>query len=80
MMKYCVLVLILFLAACSNNEKTVQPSSHQEPTREELKDAMKYHGVQYAEEGDNGEWYFYRNGKRCRLFSYLEHSKQHHQQ
>jgi hypothetical protein len=43
-----------------------------EPTREELRKAMRYHGILYAEQDDNGEWYFIRDGKRCRLFVYKE--------
>jgi hypothetical protein len=33
---------------------------------------MRYHGILFAEQDDKGEWYFIRNGKRCRLFAHLE--------
>jgi len=73
--KCSFLLLMVFFCACSNNEVSVQSSSYVEPTREELKSAMKYHGVCYAEQDDTGEWYFYRDGNRYRLFSYLEEQK-----
>jgi secreted PhoX family phosphatase len=53
--------------------KVIQGSP--EPSREELKEAMRYHGILYAEMDKNGEWYFVRDGKRCRLFAYAYKEK-----
>lgn len=69
MIKYAVLFFIVSLSACTGREATVQPSGMREPSSEELKVAMRYHGIQFAEQDENGEWYFYRDGKRCRLFA-----------
>lgn len=44
----------------------VQPAD-QEPTREELKRVMRYHGITYAEEDADGSWFFMRNGERCNI-------------
>ena len=74
MQKYLILLLFLFIAACSSSEATVQSIGFEEPTREELKVAMRYHGVRFAEQDNDGEWYFYRDGKRCRLFAHLKSS------
>jgi len=43
-----------------------------EPTRDELREAMRYHGILFAEQDETGEWIFIRDGKRCRLFTYKE--------
>jgi len=53
-------------------KNTVVIQGNSEPTRGELKKAMKYHGILYAERDKNGEWYFIRDGQRCRLFAYKE--------
>ncbi len=74
--KYVCLFLVSLIAACSSSEATVKPLGFEEPTREELKEAMHYHGVQFAEQDNDGKWYFYRDGKRCRLFAYLDRSQQ----
>ena len=73
-MKNIVVLLLLLIAACSSGERTVKPSDYPEPTQEELKQAMRYHGITYAEQDSNGEWIFYRDGQRCRLFAYQEQS------
>ena len=62
------------MVACSGKEATVQNVGFDEPSREELKEAMHYHGVTFAEQDTDGEWYFYRDGQRCRLFAYLDTS------
>jgi hypothetical protein len=69
-LKDLILLFFLFIAACSSSDATVQNIGFEEPTREELKVAMRYHGVRFAEQDNNGEWYFYRDGQRCRLFAY----------
>jgi hypothetical protein len=45
---------------------------YKEPTRNELKRAMRYHGIFAAKEEENRKWYFMRDGKRCQLFAYLK--------
>jgi len=70
-MRYVVLFIFLTIAACSNSNITVTSSRPIEPTRQELRKAMRHHGVLFAQQDDNGEWYFMRNGKRCRLFARL---------
>jgi hypothetical protein len=35
----------------------------------EVKAAMKYHGILFAEMINSKEGYFYRNNKKCRLFT-----------
>ena len=71
-MRYLLAILLLTTIACSNSSIKAIPSEVKEPTREEIKLAMRYHGVLFAQQDDKGEWYFSRNGKRCRLFAYLE--------
>lgn len=75
-MRYFCLFMLLLIAACSNNDTIVRPPNYREPTREELRKAMRYHGVFFAEQDDDREWYFVRNGKRCRLFAHLENREQ----
>jgi hypothetical protein len=58
--------------ACSYDESKVTRSTTDEPTREELRNAMRFHGILFAKQDENHEWYFDRNGKRCPLFAYLE--------
>ena len=71
MLKYASIILIVLIVGCSGKEATVQPVGFEEPSREKLKKAMHYHGVTFAEQDHDGQWYFYRDGKRCRLFAYL---------
>jgi hypothetical protein len=71
-MRYVFLFILLTIAACSNANITVTASKEIEPTRQELRKAMRHHGVLFAQQDDKGEWYFVRNGKRCRLFSRVE--------
>ena len=67
-----ILLLLVLVSACTNSNATVQPIGFKEPSREELKEAMQYHGVCFAEQDEQGEWYFYRDGKRCRLFAHVD--------
>ena len=72
-MRYFWLLALLLTVACSNNSTIkATPASGSEPTREELKNAMYYHGILFAQEDKNGEWYFLRGGKRCRLFAHVQ--------
>jgi len=73
--KYTCLLLLFAITACSSGEARVQSVGFEEPTREELKHAMRYHGVVFAEQGNDGEWYFYRDGQRCRLFAHVKHAE-----
>jgi hypothetical protein len=69
------LFLIFFLIttfACSNNDSIVTSSFIEEPTQEELRAAMRFHGILVAKQDENYEWYFIRDGKRCPLFAYLK--------
>jgi hypothetical protein len=69
------LVLSIFLIitfGCFNNDSRVTPSLIEEPTREELRNAMRFHGILIAKQDENHEWYFMREGKRCPLFAYLK--------
>ena len=74
-MRYLILLIFLITVACSNAEITVKSSDYKEPTRQELRKAMGYHGILFAEQDDNGKWYFTRDGKRCRLFAFLDNKK-----
>jgi hypothetical protein len=67
------LLVIIHLQRWAEGVKVIQDNF--EPTREELKGAMRYHGILYAEMDKNGEWYFVRDGKRCRLFTYAYKEK-----
>lgn len=73
-MRYLALIVLLMITfACSSNDIKVADSEHKEPTREELRKAMRYHGILIAMQDEkNHEWYFIRDGKRCSLFSYLK--------
>ena len=71
-MRFLYLAIILLILACSNSDISVNPPDYWEPTREELRKAMRYHGVTFAEQDDTREWVFIRGGKRCRLFAYLD--------
>jgi len=51
-------------------QKVISPG-YWEPTCIELRKAMRFHGILFAKEDENHEWYFIREGKRCRLFAYL---------
>jgi len=78
-MRYLFLIILLITTfACSNHESKVSLSNSEEPTREELRDAMRFHGILVAKQDENREWYFVREGKRCPLFAYLK--KQHNKQ
>jgi len=55
--------------------QTVVPCGYWEPTCAELRKAMRYHGILFAQEDEKHEWYFMRDGKRCRLFGYLNKVK-----
>lgn len=37
-------------------------------SRQQLRKAMHYHGILFAQQDDKGEWYFVRDGERCKLF------------
>ncbi len=79
-MRYLFLIIFLITTfACSNHESKVSLSNPEEqPTREELRNAMRFHGILFAKQDENHEWYFMREGKRCPLFAYLKnrHNKQ----
>ena len=78
-MRYLFLIILLITTfACSNHESTVSLYNPVEPTREELRNAMRFHGIIVAQQDENHEWYFMREGKRCPLFAYLK--KQHNKQ
>jgi len=82
-MRYLFLTILLITTlACSNIESEVSLSDFEEPTREELRNAMRFHGILIAKQDENREWYFVRDGKRCPLFSYLKtrHNKQRDQE
>lgn len=73
-----LIILLITTFACSNHESKVSLSNPEEPTREELRNAMRFHGILVAKQDENHEWYFMREGKRCPLFAYLKklHNKQ----
>ncbi|WAC06598.1 MAG: hypothetical protein OS130_10065 [Thermodesulfobacteriota bacterium] len=50
----------------------VIPCGYWEPTRDDLRKAMRYHGILIAQEDEDHQWFFIRDGKRCRLFAYLK--------
>ncbi|WAC07479.1 MAG: hypothetical protein OS130_14865 [Thermodesulfobacteriota bacterium] len=72
-MRYWFLIIILIITfACSKQESKISLSNPEEPTREELRNAMRFHGILIAKQDENHEWYFMREGKRCPLFAYLK--------
>ena len=72
LLRYSYLLIALTIFSCSWGDIKVKPSGYKEPTKEELRKAMRYHGILFAEQDNRGEWYFIRNGKRCWLFAHLE--------
>jgi len=74
-MRFLYLFILLTILACSNSGITAKPPDYWEPTRQELRKAMRYHGITFAEQDDNREWVFIRSGKRCRLFAYLDNRR-----
>jgi len=79
-MRYLFLIILLLTTfACSNNESKVSVSNPEEPSREKLRNAMRFHGILVAKQDENHEWYFMREGKRCPLFAYLK-KQQHNRQ
>ena len=43
-----------------------------EMTTKELAEAHTYHGILWSFQERDGEWYFLREGKKCKLFAYKE--------
>ena len=51
--------------------KPVVQQGYPEPTRAELRSAMRHHGTYWSYQGKNRVWYFVnKNKKVCRLFAY----------
>lgn len=72
---YRYLLIPLFLcavSACSEGEAIVYSDVVKVPSRDELRRAMRYHGVMSAQRDEDGQWYFIRDGKRCQLFSFAQ--------
>lgn len=67
----CVLFLCA-ISACSQGEAVVYSGKADMPSREELRRAMRYHGIMSAERDEDGQWYFLRDGKRCALFGFSQ--------
>ena len=44
-------------------------------TEQELRKAMRYHGILITKQDKKYEWHFYRDGQKCRLFAY-QHKKE----
>ena len=70
MKKATILTLLLILA--------LPVASHQEPEEGEMiarvapeiiKRAHRYHGIQVSVMDSKGRFYFWRDGKRCKLFT-----------
>lgn len=72
MRRYFYLLVLLITVSCSESTFTVTPADLREPTRDELRHAMKYHGILFAQQDEEGDWYFLRDGKRCCLFAYVQ--------
>jgi len=62
------IIILLILVFISPRKAVVIKNPNPEKSRQELRAAMKYHGVLFAFK-ENGKWYFLRDGKKCRLFS-----------
>lgn len=45
-------------------------SLFQQASREDLRRAHHYHGIQYSFQEEGGRWFFMRDEKRCGLFAY----------
>jgi len=72
-----VVVGQLLMIGMANQEKwtltKVVVSVPAEPTKEELKEAMKYHGIDYSYQRKSDlVWVFDRENKQCELFAYKE--------
>lgn len=65
-----IIAALVVISGCNTSDPVVRPATYREPTEAELAAAHRYHGILYAEEDENHEWYFVREGKRCRLFAY----------
>ena len=65
-----IIAALVVISGCNTSDPVVRPATYREPTEAELAAAHRYHGILYAEEDASHEWYFMREGKRCRLFSY----------
>ena len=74
-MRFLSITMLIAVLGCTNTDLTVEAPEYWEPTQEELRQAMRYHGITFAEQDDNREWFFIRSGKRCRLFAYLDNRK-----
>uniref|UniRef100_A0A6H1ZQP6 Putative phosphate ABC transporter substrate-binding protein n=1 Tax=viral metagenome TaxID=1070528 RepID=A0A6H1ZQP6_9ZZZZ len=71
---YCVAVIILaatlgYLKWIDPMNQKVVSSGYQNRTEEELKARHRHHGINHSRRDENHEWYFTRDGKRCKLFA-----------
>jgi len=74
MLMFATFQMILFLIATAHdpmNQKVVS-SGYQNRTEEELKARHRYHGIKHSKQDENHEWFFMRDGKKCKLFDYEE--------
>ncbi len=78
---YCVIAIIMAMVMgyqlCQDrlNREIVTIENYPERTVEELREAHAYHGIKFSEQGVDGDWFFVRDGKRCKLFAYLGRKK-----
>ena len=66
---YLLILFLCAISACSEGDAIVNEGNANVPSREELRQAMQYHGIVSAERDQCGNWYFIREGKRCALFA-----------
>lgn len=69
MVKVLAISLVL-LTSCTDAK--MQEGHLHEPSCAKLRAAHKYHGILYSYQERNGQWYFNRDGKKCKLFNYLK--------
>ena len=76
---YFVMVFVIIAVICIHlkfpEPKVVEgPNEHR--TKQELKKAMRYHGVQWSLQDEvDGKWCFWRNDKKIYLFCHEKRGK-----
>lgn len=67
-----VLIFLTAVAFLPSNEPIVIDSGQRIRSIEDLKRAMRFHGIQIAKQDEDGVWYFVRDNKKCKVFKECE--------
>ena len=54
LLRYSYLLIALTIFSCSWGDIKVKPSGYKEPTKKELRKAMRYQGILFAEQDNRG--------------------------